>query len=360
MLVVVNKGVSLLVHFASSIVLDVSLSFRETVSEVDTGHISQGQTTDSDDRPSSPVISEAQTDFTGVPQPLEKAADSSILFKVTLRESTLLAGRPTSAIERSPFYRDKAITFAVVQVLSNALIMFQSIENADASGTKTLHISLDNISSIVNTAFDRVPPSMVTPMIGPTGAEFRIVYTTENFGCVVSQDLSIDLEPCKVTMTPNDLSIFLNISLKMFEKLRAFGVQSPAEKSRGPRRMRPLASIVRYQKRGTGIATTVRIEVQAFSFVLLRAYKSFVGAPEFLDFNVNLLKGKFTGCVSALSGECTASFAIRFFNREVREWEYAVEPFLFVLSLDQMPNELVSFHCLLIHETKVSFSLFIC
>jgi hypothetical protein len=139
-------------------------------------------------------------------RPKSTGSDSSILFKVTIRESTLLAGRPTTAIEQSSFQRGRGVSFAVVQVLSNTLIMFQSIENPDASGTKTLHISVDNVSSLVNTDFSRVSPDQAQPMIGPTGAELRVVYSTENFGCVVSQDLSLDCDALRACMTPSDLS----------------------------------------------------------------------------------------------------------------------------------------------------------
>lgn len=263
------------------------------------GELNSESPNGSGERPPSPTVSEAVTEIDTVKRSSKPASDSSILFKVTLNESTLLAGRPTTAIERSPFQRDRGVSFAVVQVLSNALIMFQSIENPDATGTKTLHISVDNVSSLVNTEFERVSPVQAPPMIGPTGAEVRVVYATENFGCVVSQDLSLDCETVKACLTPNDLSIFLNICKKMFERLRAFGgISSELEEKKPsirPRRAHPLATIIRYQKKGTGIATRIRAEVQEFSFVLLRAYKSFVGAPEFLDFKVEELKGRLEG-----------------------------------------------------------------
>jgi hypothetical protein len=212
------------------------------------------------------MASETMTDIDGTQNSQEFVSDSSILFKVTIHESTLLAGRPTTAIERS-YQIGRDVSFAVVQVLSNALIMFQSIENPDASGTKTLHVSVDNVSSLVNTDFSRVPPDLAPPMVGPTGAEFRVVYSTENFGCVVSQDLSFDCEALKACMTPNDLSIFLNICRKMFERLRAFGwadsdSESVIRREFTLRRFRPLSSFIRYQKKGTGIATRVRAEVQ--------------------------------------------------------------------------------------------------
>ena len=56
------------------------------------------------------------------------------------------------------------------------------IENPDASGTKILHISLDNLSGSVFTEFERIPTTQAQPMIGPTGGDFRVVYSTENLG----------------------------------------------------------------------------------------------------------------------------------------------------------------------------------
>jgi hypothetical protein len=147
-------------------------------------------------------------------------------------------------------------------------------------------------------------------------------------------------------ITPNDLSIMLNITRKMFERLLVFGILVPAntESNMSAKRspgFRPLQSLIRYQKKGTGIATRVRLEVQAFSFVLLRAFNSHFGAPEFVDFNMKELKGTFSGCMSAMSGECHALLAVNFFNSDASDWEYAVEPFPFTLAIDQMPNELV-------------------
>jgi len=294
------------------------------------------------DRPVSPALSDTMTAFTEFTFEEKKSAsdpfDSSILFKVTLNDSTLLAGRPTSATNASP--RSSSPSYAVIQLLSNALIMFQSIENPDATGTKTLHVSVDNVSALVNKEFERVALIDVPPMIEPTGAEFRVVYSTADFGCVVSQDISLDCEVIKSCLTPNDFSIMVNISQAMFQRLRAFGIQQsggePLEKKRNA-----LSALIRYQKKGTGIATRLRAEIQTFSFVLLRAYKSHFGAPEFLDFNVKEVKGLFEGCMSALSGECSALFSVNFFNSEVADWEYAVEPCPFTLGVEQMPNELV-------------------
>lgn len=300
------------------------------------------------DRPISPTWSDTMTAFTEGTIFEEKKLstdtfDSSILFKVTLNESTLLAGRPTTtpltATTRNPSRQSSSPSYAVIQILSNALIMFQSIENPDATGTKTLHVSVDNVSALVNTEFERVSLTEAPPMIEPTGAEFRVVYATADFGCVVSQDVSVDCEAMKSCLTPNDLSIMVKIAQTMFERLRAFGIQNAGEAN--VRRKTALSRLIRYQKKGTGIATRLRAEIRTFSFVLLRAYKSHFGAPEFLDFNVKEVKGFVSGCMSALSGECSAFISVNFFNSEVSDWEYAVEPFPFTLSIEQMPNELV-------------------
>ena len=200
-------------------------------------------------RPSSPLMLDATTNSTSSGKIINRTArfDSSIIFKVTLKESTLLAGHPTEEIQRSPFTHNQGTPFAVIQILSNALIMFQSIENPDATGSKTLHVSVDNASSLVNTEFVRVSPAQAPPMIGPTGAEFRVVYATENLGCVVSQDISLDCEGVKSCLTPNDLSIMISVSRTMFERLRAFGSHGPQKNnacvpptSRQPTRLRPL------------------------------------------------------------------------------------------------------------------------
>lgn len=291
------------------------------------------------DRPASPAFSEAMTDATGLERRSPSSSfDSSILFRLTLTESTLIAGRPTISIQKSPAELESAL-FAVVQIVSNVLVMFQSIENPDATGSKTLHVSVDNLSALVNTEFERVSPAHTPLVVEPTGAEFRIVYATENFGCVVSQDVSLDCDSVKSRLTPNDMTIIINIARTMYERLRAFGIQHGAECDGG---RNTFPSLIRYSKKGTGIATRVRSEIQTFSFVLLRAYKSDCGAPDFLDFNIKLVKGLFDGCMSALSGECSALFAVNSFNSEVSDWEYTVEPFLLNLGVEQMPNELVS------------------
>jgi hypothetical protein len=202
-----------------------------------------------------------------------RPSDSSLLFKITIRDGTILAGRPTFAMgvdtaSKSTRRSRQNCAFAVVQVLSNALIMFQSVENPDASGINTLHVSLDALSASVNTEFVRIPTSELAPMIGPTGVEFRIANSTENLGTAVSHDISVDCETLKSSLTPNDLTILVSIVSAMSKRLH--GVQDygnvPEGQSTETVRKNPLA-MAAYRKRGTGIATSIRMELHAFSFV---------------------------------------------------------------------------------------------
>ena len=309
-------------------------------------------------RPVSPNGSETGTGSTnnGGTAPAN-LIDSSILFKVTLRESTMLIGRPVAApgrvgplVDITSKKHETARSNAVLQVLSKSLIMFQSIENPDGSGSKTLHTSLDNFSVALNTEFEPVSLSEIPPAIGPTASEIRIVYGTENLGCVVSQDVSLDCESVKACLAPEDIKILSTVSRYVFDRLRNFGFRASISGSQGSgghndnvgiqaRTFGP--GLIRYQKKGTGIATRLRLEVHLLSFVLLRTYRPNVGVIPIFDLNVKALKGNVEGCMSALSGEITALVSTNFFNTEIGDWEYAVEPFQTVLSVDQMPNELV-------------------
>jgi len=204
--------------------------------------------------------------------------DSSILFRVTLRESIMLIGRPVVASGRGRPLMDMNAkkheaprSNAVVQVLSKSLIMFQSIENPDGSGSKTLHTSLDNFSIALSAEFESLSLSDVPPAIGPTAAEIRVVYSTENLGCVVSQDVSLDCESVKACLAPEDIKILTTVSRYVYDRLRNFGMQnwsggsqSNSDRSDEPgKQARPLGPLlIRYQKKGTGIATRLRLEVQ--------------------------------------------------------------------------------------------------
>ena len=310
---------------------------------------------DSETRPVSPAFSvtseltDAQSltqrsDITGSES--KSPTDSSLIFKLTVKDGCILAGRPTFSSPVSKSSRKvqrlrQNYSFAVVQVVSNILVMFQSVENADTSGSKTLHVSLDNLCGTVDTEFEKLSLVQASPMIGPTGAEFRLVNRTENFGCPVSNDISLDCEHFMSCLTPNDLSILISIVDIMLQRLR--GIHGPVTnvEDKNVARRNPISSLMKHKKHGTGIATNIRVELQNFSFVVLRTFQSKYGAPEFLSFNLKELKARLTGCMSALTGESTAYISMDFFNSEISEWEHAVEPFPMKIQVDQMPNELI-------------------
>jgi hypothetical protein len=278
---------------------------------------------------------------------LSSTSDSSILFKVTLHDMTLLAGRPLSLSNKGK----AAVTsgtiqsYAVVQVVANALFMFQSVENGDGSGGKTLHASVDNLSASANTEFSRLPRK-VAPMIGPTAAEFRIVYGTENLGSVVSQDVSLDCEALKASLTPNDVFIIKSVGDSIHQRLQRFVTNNSAcegdARSQKARPSKFLQSLVRFQRKGAGIATAIRFEIQQVSFVLLEAFRSKQGTRPLFDVRFNAFKGRFNGCMTALSGEWNASISVNHFNADLAEWEGTVEPVNIDVSVEQMPDELVS------------------
>jgi hypothetical protein len=275
--------------------------------------------------------------------------DSSLIVKLTLKDGCLLVGRPTfsspnsKSSKRSSRSRN-SYSFAVVQVVSNVLAMFQSVENADSSGSKTLHVSLNNLCGSVDTEFEKMSFAQASPMIGPTDAEFRLVNGTENFGWAVSNDVSLDCEHLRSCLTPNDLSILLSIIDIMMQRLRGIHTQISAKDSQlaQPRSKNGvLSSLIKYQKRGAGIATNVRVELQKLSFVVLRSFESRYGAPEFLSFNLKETKARLSGCMSALAGECSARISVDFYNSEISDWEEIVEHFSTKMIIDQMPNELI-------------------
>ena len=251
--------------------------------------------------------------------------DSSLLLKVTLHDAAILAGR--SLVPSSNFSSQTYDHDAAIQVLSNVLIMYQSIENPDASGTKTIHISIDNLSSSINTKFDLIPIATSPPMTGPITAEFRRVSTTVNLGMVVSQDISLDLDSLKSCMTSYDLTIMKDITFAMIERFLSFGSKKNDK------------LLMKYKRKGKGIAESIRFEFQELSFILLQSLE--LGVRPLFDFSLQGVKGKLEGCSSALAGELSVISEVNFFNIVLFEWESAVEPFSVTVLVDQIPNELV-------------------
>lgn len=93
----------------------------------------------------------------------------------------------------------------VVQILTNASVLVQSIENPDSSGSKTMHVSLEDLSaSISNSWTDNRGSNKV---VSPTELDFRAVYQTVDEGSMVCQDFSLNCESLECCMVIIYLSI---------------------------------------------------------------------------------------------------------------------------------------------------------
>ena len=261
---------------------------------------------------------------------LNVSSDSSFLLKVIFKNATILAGRPISEGTN----KGTTLSAVVIQSSLNSLLMFQSIENADGSGTQTLHLSVDDFSASILNIFDPTLKTDVPLIFGPVAAELRVVSSTENLGVIVTQDYSFDCESIRSCVSSDDIKIIQNIYRKMKEKLEKTRYHQPEYDILQDSHKSPLLSI---KNKGSGIATNVRLELQTISFVLMNiAHK----AQPFLDVCASPIKCNLEGCASAMSGECSAVFSLNFFNTSVKcDWEPVIEPWHVVLALDQMPDE---------------------
>jgi len=233
-----------------------------------------------------------------------------------------------------------------------ALIMFQSIEDENGRGTKTLHVSAENLSASLNTKFQTSSLIEIPPIIPPTTAEIRLAFVTEDQGNLISQELSFVCDTIKVCLTPDDLYILSQIfrtliKIPQSKDTIASRHGNRTKKSRNNMQMtmreksnsNHLFSILQYKKKGSGIAMCVRFELQVLTVILIRTKPSKCDGKPLFDFNINNIKGKFEGCVSAMSGELSSELSMNFFNTYISEWEYVVEPSIIVVAIDQMPNE---------------------
>lgn len=120
---------------------------------------------------------------------LLNAKDSSVIFRVTFSQATILIGRPASEFTSS---RGRQPEDYVLLFKTNASIMTQSIEDENDVGSSTLHISLDDFSTAINPDFQNLdlPISLI---LCPTSIDCRLVYDTFK-GRATSQKLSFDCE----------------------------------------------------------------------------------------------------------------------------------------------------------------------
>ena len=294
-------------------------------------------------------VTAAKTVTSGIPAHTSapNKTDSTLVLCLTMDTATILL---SSAVDDSSSKDTErgAPAQSSLQVVSNALVMFQSIENDDeeATGSKTLHLSLDDFSASL-TGANELPQRF----LDPSALEFRVVYATQNHGSVVSQDFTLHGDTAKSYASPSSILALRSIGENMSRALsgRQESHETGArEKGTGAssRKQAGIGSLVQYKKSGTGIATSMKWELDSISCAVSRPCtisRSACGDEiRLFDVVVDDVKGSLDGCVSALYGDVNASFSINYFRPDSLQWDSVVEPFHLHMTIEQMPNEIVS------------------
>jgi len=282
-----------------------------------------------------------------------QSIDSSLSFRLSTNSGTLLIWGSKEAAVVPPLSTELPPTrsgTAALQIVSDALIMFQSVENDDASGTRTLHVSFRDLSAAIK-GTSSVAGSDAPPVLEPAAADFRVTYSTQNLGSVVSQDFSLHCDSIISSLSLADAAVLKSMS-ELLSKTVAFSnvgrgnvppdrIQFISRDRSKRKKTFGLGSLIQYKKSGSGIATSVRLEVDMMKCVLRRPQSSPVGTSPLFACNVEELKGNLGGCASALFGDIQATLALHYFRGDIQEWEYLIEPFRSDMMIEQMPNEIV-------------------
>eukprot|EP00804_Cyclotella_cryptica_P006412 CCRYP_014275-RB/>CCRYP_014275-RB protein AED:0.05 eAED:0.05 QI:2525/1/1/1/0.91/0.84/13/302/2635 len=264
--------------------------------------------------------------------------DSSVIFRVTFKGVSLFVGRPASEFtsSRASKRHGSAPHDYVVQVPTNASVLVQSIENPDSSGSKTVHVSLEDFSASISKSW--TDNTVSHKVLSPTEFDFRAVYQTVDEGSVVCQDFSFNCESFQCCMMPHDVTVIISITRKVVERLQALRTLHGQTASQNKARKGLLPSLVYVKQRGSGIATNVRFDLNRFSFVSIHAFKLAHKRP-FLDLNIDQLKIRLDGVAACLTGELSASLKLSFFHPITLRWEHLIEPFQIHGDIEQMPDE---------------------
>jgi len=246
--------------------------------------------------------------------------DSNLLVKVSVNNACII-------IEI-----EKDSSSEKIDLSSNLLFMFQSVENSNGTGSKTVHLSIDDFQSTTSGDFHDAELTKRSSFIAPTSAEMRLFYSSVLGGKVISQDYSLQCNKIDICLSPENLNTISSIAKDLNSGACVKSEVTEVQKSNN------FLSIFKYQKSGSGISTQIRFEVQSLSCVIGRPLWTNCPQPLF-DIHINEVKLALTGCISALSGECSLSVSIGYFNTSISDWEHAVEPFFAVLAIEQMPNE---------------------
>jgi hypothetical protein len=261
--------------------------------------------------------------------------ETSLVLKVSLERIAILIAGDIDGKDSPPG------STPVIQMLSSALIMFQSVENCDASGSKTFHISLNDYSVAINSQFKPLPPSKLPPIIGPVAIDFRSVNDTENSGNVVSREISVTCGILKSCLLENDLRVMTEVIQQVVRQIRSFNSNPNCANGEGSIKQVRSSHSFQYQYKGSFIATTLKFQFEPFSFVLMRNAVNGDKIRPLFDLRGEAY-GKLEGCATALYGESRIDMSIYFFSDNTSDWEYIIEPSTILLDFEQQPNDTVS------------------
>ena len=253
--------------------------------------------------------------------------DSSLLFRVTMKNATILMGRPASDFT---FHRNSTRSDYVIQIITKASFIGQSIENDDGTGSRTHHLSIGDFSASVNNTFDRVKLVGTSPMlVAPTSADVRAVYKTAEEGRTVSQDFSFDIENWVMSAIPHDLYVVESIGRKVLEKLDLVSKRGIGKR---------LWPFLHSKKKGSSIRTSIKAELQKFSFVMMRAFRPKNLVRPFVDVHAAQMKLNVEGCAAFLA-DFSLLLGVKFYNPNTLEWEDLMEQNNLLVAMELLPSE---------------------
>ena len=258
--------------------------------------------------------------------------DSSLLFRVTLNDAAILLGRPASEFN---FHRNSKRYDYVIQILTKASFIGQSIENDDGSGSRTQHLSVSDFAASINKSFDFMKMSGKSPMlVAPTSADVRVVRKTEKEGRAISQDFSFDVESLRVSVVPHDIQVITSVTRKVLEKLEFVSKRENGD---------TFSPFLLSKSKGSSIPTCVRAELHIFSFLIIRSFKPRHHVRPFLDVSASAIKVNVEGC-AAFVADLGLQLGIKFYNPVALEWEDLMDTNSFIAAIEFMPSEVtVSF-----------------
>lgn len=255
--------------------------------------------------------------------------DSSLLFRVSMKDATILLGRPASDFS---FHRNSTWSDYVIQILTKASFIGQSIENEDGSGSRTQHLSVNDFSASINSSFDRVDFSSKSPMlVAPTSADVRVVQKTVREGRAISQDFSFYIESMRICVVPHDIQVITSVARKVLEKLNLVSKRGVGKK---------LSPLMHSKKKGSSIPTSIRAELHTFSFVIMRSFKPKHDVRPFLDIYASQMKVNVEGCAAFLV-DLSLQLGVKFFNPSALEWEDLMDSNEFLVTTEMMPSEIM-------------------